>query len=69
MSFQEISHRRDLRVRREYLIFFSAYSAISAVNSYVSFLIRLDARGQRRRLYETSWNVVLTMLPFPKKAS
>ena len=40
MSFQEVSHRRDRWVRRDYLIFFSA---ISAVNSYVSFLIRLVA--------------------------
>jgi hypothetical protein len=43
MSFQEVSHRRDRRVRREYLIFFSAFSAISAVNSYVSLLIKLAA--------------------------
>ena len=65
MSFQEISHRRDRRVRREYLIFFSAFSAISAVNFYVSFLIRLDARGQRRRLYETTpeWHVFLMIRP------
>ena len=34
MSFQEAYHRRD------YLIFFSA---ISAVNSYVSFSIKLNA--------------------------
>jgi len=53
MSFQEVSHRRE---RRDYLFFFSAFShrgvgpipygpeaAISAVNSYVSFLIKLAA--------------------------
>jgi hypothetical protein len=37
MPFQEISHRRD------YLFFFLAFSAITAVNSYVSFSIKLAA--------------------------
>jgi hypothetical protein len=39
--FQEISHRRERGVRREYLKFsFSAFSAFSAVKCYVSFSIR-----------------------------
>jgi hypothetical protein len=42
--FQEISHRRDRGDRRVYLIFFfSAISAFSAVNCYVSSLIILVA--------------------------
>jgi len=40
-------YRRERKARRDYLKFsFSAFSARSAVNRYVSFLIRLDARGQ-----------------------
>ena len=55
IPYREISHRRERRDRRDYLSFsFSAFSAFSAVNCYVSFMISLDARGQRRRSYETS---------------
>jgi hypothetical protein len=39
--FREISHRR---ARRDYLKF--AFSAISAVNRYASFLTKQDARNQ-----------------------
>ena len=48
-----ISPQRSLSTQRLFNFFFSAFSAISAVNSYVSFSIRPAARGQRRRSYET----------------
>jgi hypothetical protein len=39
--FYKVSHRRERRERRDYLkISFSAFSASSAVNDYVSFSIR-----------------------------
>ena len=46
--FKSISPQRSLSTQRLYIIFFSAFSANSAVNTYVSFSIKLatpKARG------------------------
>jgi len=57
MPFQEVSHRRSLSTQRLFN-FFSTFSAISAMNSYVSYSIRLEAfqvsgRAEMKKIINT----------------